>query len=95
MLEVQANGRYKSIEWFFNGDIRFLPDDENFAHFHEVYYNESIGISDFGVYDVTLSLLESDQVAPVGVQFTVIQHGKCIIMPFLEVTDAGAWSMDP
>lgn len=81
MLEVRTSGRYGSIEWRKNGisvgNSTFLPNDANIAHFGEVYYVKSIGVSDFGVYDVTLSLVEMDQVSPVRIQFTVTQYGMC------------------
>ena len=77
VLEVRASGRYESIEWQKNGINIFdsiLPDSESFAHFVEVYYNEFIGVSDYGVYNVTLTSVDMTQMPPVGVQFTVIQY---------------------
>ena len=77
VLEVRTSGRYRAIEWRRNGILVSDSNDDNLAHFGEVYIDEVIGISDFGVYDVTLSLVETSQVSPMMVQFTVTQYGMC------------------
>ena len=77
VLEVRTSGRYRAIEWRRNGILVSDSNDDNLAHFGEVYIDEDIGISDFGVYDVTLSLVETSQVSPMMVQFTVTQYGMC------------------
>ena len=77
VLEVRTSGEYRAIEWRRNGILVSDSNDDNLAHFGEVYIDEDIGISDFGVYDVTLSLVETSQLSPMMIQFTVTQYGMC------------------
>ena len=77
MIQVRAGGQYNSIEWSRNGNDSFLPNDENFVQFRNIYYTEPVGMSDFGIYNVTLT---SEEASPIRIQFTVAQYGMMYSM---------------
>ena len=79
VLEVRTFGRYNFIQWIRNGNVAGLSGfpamtGVNYAHFTEIYVNDSTSMTDLGVYEVEMNTFPG-QVRPDVVTFILIAPG--------------------
>ena len=81
MLEVRATGQYNFIVWTRNGNLAGssgfpISNNNNFAHFSEIYVKDMTTMDDLGVYDIQLPGGASGVSAADAIDFIVIAPGK-------------------
>ena len=98
VIEVETTGRYEAILWSRNGNlfsdimtsqffVRFpnvFPTSNELSNYFEIFVREPTTESDFGVYEVQLDPLDSNNQIRIPsdgqVEFAVIQAGELLVV---------------
>lgn len=86
VLETKASGRYEKIVWSRNGVEYGEPGfavsmPQEFPEFYEMFVRDPTSSDDFGVYSVTLTLVNGSQQECSQTNITVIPYSKWINIP--------------